>query len=216
MVMVSLLVLSPFRVLAATDRATARAQPVVASLAQPSASAVAVETSLTGQPWRLEELLGEPLPGEELTPPFLLLTNGGELSGFGGCNYFVGKYRTGDDGGIVVSSLRASHRQCQELANRETTLLTSLLMANTVNLADGKLTFAMDSRRLIRLSKAPGIAVEDLIQQANQLKAHKKRTNKARSKKRKIASKPKGRGKTTAARSTGKERPVAKTPAKSH
>lgn len=216
-VMASLLVLVPFLAQAATDHDRSGEQPAAdrnkTTMSPPPA--IAPGSSLTGIAWRLEELTGEPRPGEQAAP-YLLFTNSGDLMGFGGCNYFIGKYHTGDDGSILVSSLRASHQQCPESSERETTLLTSLVMANTWQVSAEGLMFFMSGNNLMKLRAAPDIAVDELMQQGGRLKGHKTRAHKARSKKKKVAAKSTGHGKTATPKIPGKSRPVTKTPAKAH
>lgn len=217
-VLLSLLVLTPLPAEAtassnmAREKATAeRIEPPL----PPASSVVAVGPSLAGQPWRLEELAGEPLPGEE-TAPHILFKDTGDLVGFGGCNYFIGKYRTGDDGRAVVSSLRASHQQCPEASRRETTLLTSLVLANTLQIGDDGLTFFMDGNNLMKLRPAPDISVDELTRQGMLLKKHKARAHKASGKKKRAISKSKSHPQSAAPKTSGKTRKAAKKKVKPH
>lgn len=188
---------------AAEDKATG----VQININVPSEPVVASSSSFTGKIWLLEELIGETLPIGQVAP-YILLTNANDLVGFGGCNYFIGKYRTGDDGRIIFSSLRASHQHCPETSERETSLLTSLVMANTVQVDEEKLTFLMDSSILMNLRHATDIAVEELIRQGGLVKA---RSLKARSKKKKGAVKSKKRRKTSAVKISKKPQKTQKT-----
>lgn len=194
-------------------------EPAAAHIAPPVAPTPTGGSALTGKPWRLEELAGEDLPGEQAAP-YLLFTNSGDLVGFGGCNYFFGRYHTGDDGRIIVSSLRASHQQCQELSKRETTLLTSLLLANALEVRDDELTFLMNGSNLMKLGPAPDLSVAELVHQGQLLKARKahkaRKPKKARSKKKKVVSKSKRQPKTAAAKISKKRRPAAAMPPHPH
>ncbi|NTV14710.1 MAG: META domain-containing protein [Desulfobulbaceae bacterium] len=208
-IMVSFLVLSPLSTQAAGEYEISSAQPAADSAKPPQSPLPEVATSLTGTPWRLAELTGESTLGEQ-GEPYLFFTNAGDLMGFGGCNYFIGKYRTGDDDKIIVSSLRATHQQCAESSQQETTLLTSLVMANSLQIFDDQLTFAMNGSNLIRLRKAPKISVDKLVHQGLQLRAHKVRGHKAHSKKKKLIAKSRRHGTTAVAKTSRKPRPAAK------
>jgi heat shock protein HslJ len=221
--LVALFVLAPTLAQAVANHGVPEEPPAAAAgqvLPRPSVPAVGVDLPLTGQPWRLVELAGEPMP-DEPAEPHLLFMNNGELIGFGGCNYFFGKYRTDDDGRIIVSSLRATHRQCPESSHQETTLLTSLMLADAVQLADEQLTFLLNGSNLLKLRVAPDFAVAELIKQGGRLKARKTRVHKARSKKKKGAvkskgaAKAKGSGKKATPKKPVKPRPVAKAPVQS-
>lgn len=216
--LVVLFVLAPTLAQAVTNHGVQKELPAAADglpLPRPSsAPAVGVGLPLTGQPWRLAELAGEPMLGEP-AEPHLLFMNNGELIGFGGCNYFFGKYRTDDDGRVIVSSLRATHQQCPESSKQETTLLTSLMLADAVQLADEQLTFLLNGRNLLKLRAAPDLAVAELIKQGGQLKARKTRAHKARVKKKKGAAKAKGSGKKATPKKPVKPSPVAKAPVQS-
>jgi len=206
--MALLLALALLSAQAAADEDIPKEQTSPEKPAEPQLVAL---SSATNKPWRLAELLGEALPNEETTP-YLLLTNTNDLVGFGGCNFFIGKYQTGGDGRITVSSLRASHQQCPEVSERETKLLTSLVMANNLQLSDEGLTFAMEANILMKLRDDSGISVDELLQQGRLIKAqaHKK----TRSKKKKIAVKAKKLRKAAAPKITSKTRPAVKKPAK--
>jgi heat shock protein HslJ len=216
-VVTSLLVLTPLLAGASTDHPISGEHPGAERLEPPlpPASAIAAGPSLAGKPWRLEELADKPLPGEH-APPHLLFMNNGDLVGFGGCNYFIGKYRTGADGRIIVSSLRASHQQCPDSSKQETTLLTSLVLADTVQLRDDELTFLMNGGNLMKLGSAADISVDELIQQGKLIKKQQARARKARGKKKKVVTKATGHGKTTTPKIPEKTRPVAKTPVKAN
>jgi len=215
--MVSFLFMAPSQVWAVGDLDQAGEQPAGEDLISPSTQVAGATTStcLTGKPWRLVELAGEPV-SEEQAAPYLLFKDGGDFMGFGGCNYFIGKYRTGEDGKVVISSLRATNQHCADSSPRETTLLTSLVMASTMQLADTQLAFAMNGGNLLKLDPAPEIAVDDLLQQGKLLKAKKKRGHKSRSKKKRLAKKSKLPGKPAAPKSYEKARPTAKAPIKAH
>lgn len=169
-----------------------------------SAASVSPGAGLTGKPWRLEKLVNEQLSdGQEA--PYLLFTNTGDLHGFGGCNYFTGRYRLGDDGRLVVSSLRASHQKCLETSERETTLLTSLLLANSLQLNDEGLNFFMNGSNLMKMEAAPAISVDELLQQGKLLKVKKSRGQKNRAKKKKGSGKGKKLDKKSAPKPPGKK-----------
>lgn len=167
------------------------------------APAAAPASSLTGTPWRLAELTGEPWP-EGAAAPYLFFADPGELAGFGGCNYFVGKLRTEADGKLVVSSLRATHRQCPDELGREATLLTSLVLANGLELETGRLTFLLDGTPLMKLGEAPEISTAEVTEQGKLLKAKKTRKHKARGKKKKGGAKTGKPGKKRAAKTAAK------------
>lgn len=182
-----LLVLTTFPTQGIADQDIADAQPAAAHLNPQLSPGPA--PGLTGKPWRLAELINEPLPEGE-NPPYLTFTNAGDLLGFGGCNYFVGKYRIGEDGKLIVSSLRASHKLCPEASKPETTLLTSLLLTNSWQLDAEKLTFFMNGTPLMKLTEAADLSIAELMQQGKLLKAKKARAHKkAPRKKKKIAGK---------------------------
>lgn len=207
MVVAVLLAWSPLPAPAAGDDVVARGvaatdHPETQVLARP----VLAASSLMGQPWQLEEFMGAPLPGETEVP-YLLFTEVGDLLGFGGCNYFVGKYRLDEAGKLVVFSLRATHRRCPEAPDLEANLLASLLLANSVSV-DGKwLAFSMDGNSLMKLEKAPDLSVEELRQQGKLLKVKKTRTHKARSKKKKVIGKSKKTGGKAVSKAPGKKLP---------
>lgn len=169
--------------------------------------------SLTGTPWRLAELTGEPWP-EGAAAPYLLFANPGELAGFGGCNYFIGRFRTEADGKLVVSSLRATHRQCPEAPGREAALLTSLVLANGLELEAGRLTFLLDGTPLMKLGEAPEISTAEVTEQGKLLKAKKKRKHKARGKKKKGGAKAGKPGNKRAAKAAAKKPLAAAKPGK--
>ncbi len=212
----TLLFLSPLLAQTASGHPRSQEQPAADCPVNPAPAPpeIAIDSPFAGKPWRLTELTGETLP-DEPAAPYLLFTNTGELMGFGGCNYFLGKYRIGDEGRVIVSTLRASHQECSEFATQERNLLTSLLMANTIQMADDKLTFLMNASNLMTLGAAPDIAVDELMQQSKLLKVQKKRHHKTRSKKKKAATKSKKTGKAATPKVPGKTRPVVKTPVKS-
>lgn len=168
--------------------------------------------SLTGKPWRLAELAAEKVADGQAAP-LLLFTDGGELMGFGGCNYFIGKYRTGEAGKIIVSSLRASHLQCSDSSRSETTFLTSLVMGNVFRISENELTFSRDGNSLIKLRQAPDVAPDELVRQAVIIKSQNK-AHKARKNKKKGRTKSNGHGKTTKSRITVKTQPVTPVPVK--
>ena len=137
---------------------------------------------LAGPVWQLLDLQGETVvPGQ--TAPYLLFTAAGELVGFGGCNYFLGRYHTGEDGKIVVSALRAARDKCEETSHQETTLLTSLVLANAFQVQSGELTLVRDGGILLRLASAPEIDSAPLLKEGAKLKAKKARAKKAKGKK---------------------------------
>lgn len=206
-VSVLLVVLAPLPAPRATAAEMMGEQPAaVAHLAPPAPPlpAVAVAPPLTGKPWRLTELTREPWPGEK-EAPYLLFTDAGDLLGFGGCNYFIGKYRRDADEKVVVSSLRASHNLCPEASEAETTLLTSLVLANSLQVGDGELTFSLNGNPLMKLGEAPDLSVAELLQHGKLLKVKKTRKHKTRGKKKKIAGKAKKHPKKTAAQATRKK-----------
>lgn len=206
-----LLVSAPFPAQATGE---AGGEPAAEQLAPPAspAPAVAVVPPLTGKPWRLAELVSEPLAAEQ-TAPYLLFTVDGDLLGFGGCNYFVGRYRLDDDGKLLVSSLRATHKQCPEAPAPETTLLASLVLANGLEVGTTELIFSVDGSPLMKLGEAPDISTEELTQQGKLLKAKKTRKHKARGKKKKGAGKAKKHTKKPAAKKAGKKPRAAARPA---
>lgn len=187
-----LLVLPLFPAQTATANEISRGQETVAQLdpPMPAASAVAVVPPLTATPWRLAELIGEPWPSEQ-DPPYLLFTKAGDLLGFGGCNYFIGKYRRDADEKLLISSLRATHKLCPEGSEPETTLLTSLVLANSLQAGDEELTFSLNGTPLLKLAQAPDLDVDELLRQGKLLTAKKTRAHKARSKKEITAAKTK-------------------------
>jgi heat shock protein HslJ len=208
-----LLVLAPGPALATVDK-DLTATPCAAGRPDPPnppAQVPAVDPALTGQPWRLTELLAEPLPAEEAAP-YLLFTNGGDLVGFGGCNYFLGRYRIDEAGKLLVSSLKASHHQCPKAAEREPTLLTSLLLANGLQVSEQRLTFLMNGNNLMQLGAAPEISTEDLTRQGKLLKV--KKTRKQKAKKKKAPGKVKKGAKKTVAKATTPKPRAATQPAK--
>lgn len=214
-IMALLLALPPFWAPSASALEDSAPQ-VAIEQCQPPAPAVAANAGLTAQPWRLEELTGEAIADRQAAP-YLLFTNGGELFGFGGCNYYRGKYRTREAGKIVISSLRASHQKCPETSQQETTLLTSLVLANTMQVADTGLAFALDGSPLLKLAPATDVPVKELLEQTKQLKS-KKKARKARGKKKKAGKKSSQASKVKAAKATGKAKTKVKaapTPKKS-
>lgn len=212
--LVALLVLAPMPARATSEPDSSKEQPAAAGI-DPPLPAVAGGPALTGEPWRLEELINEPA-GSEQVAAYLLFTDSGDLMGFGGCNYFIGKYRMEADGKLLVSSLRATHRQCTESSQRETTLLTSLVMANNLRIADDQLTFLMNDSNLMQLRQAPDFAVAELTKQGKLLKVRKTRARKARSKKKKAPSQSTSSGKTATPKVSAKTSQTAKMPVKAN
>lgn len=141
----------------------------------------------------------------EIDTPYLLFTKAGDLLGFGGCNYFIGKYRRDADGKIVVSSLRATHKLCSETSGPETTLLASLVLADSLQIGAEELTFSLNDSPLLKLAQAPDISTEELTQQGKLLKAKKSRKHKVRGKKKKIAGKAKKHPKKMAPKASKKK-----------
>lgn len=206
-----LFVLLPEPARATADGALQADQCAAFSTATPVPTTLTVDPALTGTPWRLAELLETSLP-EEAAAPYLLLTKEGELVGFGGCNYFFGRYRLDQDGKLVVSSLKASHRQCPEPAELEPNLLTSLLLANGLQVSDERLTFFLNGKSLMHLEAAPEISTEELTRQGKLLKA--KKTRKTKAKKKKATGKAKKGAKKPPAKATAKKPPTATPPAR--
>lgn len=207
MVVAVLLVCSPLPAPAVGDDVVARTEAAVdRPEAQVPSGPVLAASTLMGQPWRLEEFMGVPLPGEQ-EAPYLLFTEVGDLLGFGGCNYFVGKYRLDEAGKLVVYSLRATHRRCPEAPDLEANLLASLLLANSVEAGGAGLAFSMNGNSLMKLKKAPDLPVAELQQQGKLLKVKKTRAHKSRSKKKKVIGKSKKTGGKAVRRASAKKLP---------
>ncbi len=204
MVVALLLVWSPLPALAVVDSGLVPENSVDHAEAPQILGPVLAASSLVGQPWRLDEFMGTSLPGEQ-EAPYLLFTEIGDLLGFGGCNYFAGRYRINEAGRLVVSSMRATHRRCPEAPELEANLLASLLLANGAAMDGAGLAFSMNGNSLMKLEKAPNLPVAELLKQGKLLKAKKKRAHKTRSKKKKVIGKSKKTGGKAVAKAPGKK-----------
>lgn len=205
MVVALLLVWAPLPALAVVDNGVVPENSAAGHAEAPVLSGpVLAASALMGQPWRLKEFMGAPLPGEP-EAPYLLFTEVGDLLGFGGCNYFVGKYRIDEAGKLVVFSMRATHRRCPEAPELEANLLASLLLANSVAVDGNGLAFSMNGNSLMKLAKAPNLPVAELLQQGKLLKVKKTRAHKARSKKKKVVGKSKKPGGKAVPKAPGKK-----------
>ena len=109
------------------------------SRAQETTSQAAVPAELVGTDWRLAELDGRP-PDPDL-PPVTLSFGPLRAEGSGGCNWYAAWLGDGRDGGLAVSNLAATRRDCRHprIMERETRYLAALEEFSGYRLTKGAL-----------------------------------------------------------------------------
>lgn len=68
--------------------------------------------SLTGTQWQLVRLMGRDLAFD--ADKFVFTFSGGEFSGMGACNRFMGKYTTSDTGALTFEGLASTRMMCPD------------------------------------------------------------------------------------------------------
>lgn len=100
--------------------------PPADSAATPPATTDSTTAPLVGRGWTLVTLNGQPAPpGAGNRPATLLLTPGGDVSGFGGCNRFAGKYTLSGES-LKFSPLIMTRMACDAGMDLEQKLATAL------------------------------------------------------------------------------------------
>lgn len=112
---------------------------------------------------------------------FVFASNG-QFSGFGGCNYFSGKFKANNEGDFLITSLKSSNKACSINNNDETKLIKTLIMADRFQIQDTTLTLLSEQLSLLTLDNSKEINITQLIQKSSNLKRakqHKIRKQKA-------------------------------------
>jgi len=122
---------------------------------------------------------------------FVFASNG-QFSGFGGCNYFSGKFKANNEGDFLITSLKSSNEACSNNNNDETKLINTLIMADRFQIQDTTLTLLSEQLPLLTLDNSKEINITQLIEKSSNLKRakqHKIRKQKASKSKQKTKNK---------------------------
>ena len=113
------------------------------------------DISLEDGTWVLKELPGasaDAADGEE-RPHLRFDSEGGRVSGFGGCNLFFGEYDASESGGLRFGPIASTRRYCPA-ADWETIFLRALQRTDSYRLADEELRLLNADGELIARFKA--------------------------------------------------------------
>ncbi len=107
--------------------------------------------SLTNRPWKLAELEGIKIDVEQGSEMayFILKENDNTLSGFGGCNNFMGSYKL-EENRIKIGPLAGTRRFCSDKKEVENKFLNILEMADRVEIIKEILTLYQEEKPLAR------------------------------------------------------------------
>ena len=102
----------------------------------------------------------------------------GVFNGFGGCNYFSGKFKASNEGDFLITTLKSSNEACSKNNDDETKIINTLIMADRFQIRDGILTLFSEQLALVDLSRAKDIDLDQLIQKSSNLKRAKQHKTK--------------------------------------
>jgi heat shock protein HslJ len=129
---------------------------VVALSAAVPAQAQGGSTPLAGTSWRLVELNGQPVVGEQ---PLTLVFAADEqrVSGYGGCNQFSGPY-TQNGASLRFGPLASTRRACldEALNAQETAYFAALESTNRYSIENGQLVLYRGNQVLARFAPSGG------------------------------------------------------------
>lgn len=119
---------------------------------------------------------------DSLKDAAFVFASNGLFSGFGGCNYFSGKFKANNEGDFLITSLKSSNEACSNNNDDETKLINTLIMADRFQIQDTTLTLLSEQLPLLTLDNSKNINITQLIQKSSNLKRakqHKIRKQKA-------------------------------------
>ncbi len=103
---------------------------------------------------------------------FIFAANG-IFSGFGGCNYFSGKFKANNQGDFLITTLKSSNEACSKNNDDETKLINALIMADQFKIQDNRLSLLSDELTLVSLDQSKEINIDELIQKSSNPKRPK-------------------------------------------
>lgn len=104
---------------------------------------------LVGTEWKLVQLDGRTVEGEEADSFTLLFSETGDVSGKGACNRLMGNYKSGDDRSLKIGMLGATRMMCPDI-DREAQYFEAL---------EGVTHYDMDGPMLMLLNEGNLVAV---------------------------------------------------------
>lgn len=110
---------------------------------------------------------------DSLKDTAFVFASNGQFSGFGGCNYFSGKFKANNEGDFLITSLKSSNEACSNNNNDETKLINTLIMADRFQIQDTTLTLLSEQLPLVTLDNSKEINITQLIQKSSDLKRAK-------------------------------------------
>lgn len=133
---------------------TATEHPKVFSTPVKESTPTTETVTIENVEWKLTMLDGEKVHNLKETDHdihFVLHTNGNRVSGFSGCNTFMGSYSLDGGNRITFSNLASTKKACPVAAIDESELLNILEMTENFTISDGNL--------VLNTKKIPSLAV---------------------------------------------------------